>query len=179
MNNTAKKGCAIGCFGLIALIIIILIIAASIDSNNSGDKKGASKKALDTSLPIVERLEYAVLGTLGENNNMSKSRAISVINNSNNVTISFMSDESSGSYSSLESDIVDVLESIKDIENLNTITISAQAMFVDKYGNTFTDNGLTINIDKSEIDKINFEKFNYDQLKLIVNSYSLHPAYKK
>ncbi|KOS61981.1 hypothetical protein FJQ98_19460 [Lysinibacillus agricola] len=147
MEYKVKKGCGIGCFGLITLIVIVLIIAASIDTNNKGDKKGAAKKSLDTSLPIEERIENAVLSVLGEKNNMSKSRAVNVTSNDNNVTISFIADESSNNSSSLESDIIDVLESIKGIENLNTVSINAQAMFIDKYGNTSADNALTVSID--------------------------------
>ncbi|MGE7091699.1 hypothetical protein ACQKII_09650 [Lysinibacillus sp. NPDC048646] len=177
MNARTKKGCSIGCFGVIVLIVIVLIIAGSIDSSNRGDKKGASKKALDTSLPIEERIEYAILGALGEKNNMSDSRAVSVITNNNNATINFIADEST-SYTSLESDIIDVLESLKVIDNLNIVTINAQAMFVDKYGNKSVDNGLTVSIDKSEIDKINFDNFYNEQLKLVVSSYSLHPVYR-
>jgi|GEM_PF-5593370 len=171
MNDKAKKGCAVGCLGVIVLIVIILIIAASIDATNKGDKKGATKKSQDTSLPIVERIEFAVLGTLGEKNNMSNPRAISVILDDNNTTISFFADESSD-YSSLESDIIDVMKSIKEIENLDTVTINAQASFVDKYGNKSIDNALAISIDKSEIEKINLSNF-------YVSTYALHPAYKK
>ena len=56
---------SIGCLSVIEIFVFILIIAASLDVSNNGAKKDVTAKALDTSLSVKERIEYAAIGGLG------------------------------------------------------------------------------------------------------------------
>lgn len=173
-----QKGCGIGCLSVAGIIAIILFGAFIMDSFNNNKKDNAADKSLDTSLAMEERLKFAVIGALGEENNMGDPRNVTVENISNAYVITFLADDSSSQVRTLELNIIDVMEAIKPIDGLEALIIRAQNNFIDKYGNNVVDNGLNVSIQKSEIDKINFENFYSTQLKNIT-LYNLHPALAK
>lgn len=176
-----QKGCAIGCLSFIVIIVLILAVAAGMDSKNKKEKEEATEKALDTSLPIEERVGNAVISALGKKNNMDDDREIKVINENDTIEISFRADENLTTklqVSTLENNIADVLKAIQPIEDLQIVMVSARMTFVDQYGNESINDALTVVIDKSEIDKINFENFNPSNLKNIAK-YILHPGFNQ
>lgn len=71
-------------------------------------------------------------------------------------------------------DTKELLEETKDV-NYNTITVEAVANFVDQYGEESEGTAIKLDLDKSEVDKINFENFNSDNLANIATAFIIHP----
>ena len=68
------------------------------------------------------------------------------------------------------------LEKIKD-EDFDSVYIEYQAVFVDDYGNEEERKGITYDITKETVDKINFDSFLAEKLPSVADSYWQHPAF--
>lgn len=70
----------------------------------------------------------------------------------------------------------DVLEKIQDKE-FGSLYFEYQAEFVDKYGDSEQRKGITYDLTKETVDKINFDSFLPENLPEIADSYWQHPAF--
>lgn len=70
----------------------------------------------------------------------------------------------------------DFLEGIKD-EDFDSVYLEYQAVFIDDFGNEEERKGITYDVSKETIDKINFDSFLPEKLPDIVDSYWQHPAF--
>lgn len=181
VNKNSKKGCFIGCGVIIVVFMLLIIIAILADNDTKKEKEENLAKVNDTTLSINERIESATKSLFGEENNMDESRNIKVNNDTDLTTVEILADENLTTNfmaTSMTNDTIELLEAIKDIDELKVLTIAWKAKFVDTYGNEFIDTALAVTINKSEIDKINFENFGPEQLKQIATSYNLHPSFE-
>lgn len=71
-------------------------------------------------------------------------------------------------------DTAELLKETKDV-NYNTITVEALANFVDEYGKESEGTAIQLDLEKSEVDKIDFENFNSDNLANIATAFIIHP----
>lgn len=62
--------------------------------------------------------------------------------------------------------------------NYNTVFIGAKSDFKDKYGNIDNQYAAKITIDKHEVNKINFNNFNFKDLPAIAETFYVHPGIK-
>lgn len=67
------------------------------------------------------------------------------------------------------------LEQIKDLE-YESIFFQVQGDFTDQYGNTSESNAIKMEIEKSEVDKINFDNFDWNNLPNIAKTFHVHQA---
>ncbi len=67
------------------------------------------------------------------------------------------------------------LEKIKD-EDFESVFLGLEANFVDAYGNTSPSNAVKMEINKEDVDKINFENFDYNKLPVIAETFDVHPG---
>lgn len=67
------------------------------------------------------------------------------------------------------------LEKIKD-EDFESVFLGLEADFVDAYGNTSPSNAVKMEINKEDVDKINFENFDYNKLPVIAETFDVHPG---
>lgn len=68
------------------------------------------------------------------------------------------------------------LEKIKDVD-FDSVYIEYRTVFVDDYGNEEEREGITYDITKETIDKINFDSFLAEKLPSVADSYWQHPAF--
>lgn len=178
-----KKKIYIGCFGTILLVFVLAIVIAVIaDSSVKNKKEEASKNVEDTSLSIEKRVESAVISTVGEKNNMDDSRNIKVKKDGNVVKVTLLADESmsnKSSVSNMQNKATDILKSVQKIKELDNIAIIWQTNFVDKYGKKSLDDAMRIFIRKDELDKIDFNNFDFSNIPKVSYNYYLHPSFNK
>ena len=72
---------------------------------------------------------------------------------------------------------VDFLEEIQDIK-YDRVFIGGKADFQDTYGNIEELYAIKLELSKSEVDKINFENFNYKDIIKLANVFDLHSSIK-
>lgn len=72
--------------------------------------------------------------------------------------------------------VVDYAENIKD-EDFVDFYIDGEASMTDQYGNTEDSKVLTIGMNKTTVEKINFDSFNVDNLENIADAVFVHPAF--
>ena len=70
----------------------------------------------------------------------------------------------------------DFLEKIKD-EDFDSVYLEYQAVFVDDFGNEEERKGITYDVTKETVDKINFDSFLAEKLPDVADSYWQHPAF--
>lgn len=74
---------------------------------------------------------------------------------------------------------VNALKELKENNiNFNYFALSATSTFTDQYGNDNESELMHIYIPQEEVDKINFEKFQYENLKNIADEFYVHPSVK-
>lgn len=74
---------------------------------------------------------------------------------------------------------VNALKELKENNiNFNYFALSATSTFTDQYGNDSESELMHIYIPQEEVDKINFEKFQYENLKNISDEFYVHPSVK-
>lgn len=74
---------------------------------------------------------------------------------------------------------VNALKELKENNiNFNYFALSATSTFTDQYGNDSENELMHIYIPQEEVDKINFEKFQYENLKNISDEFYVHPSVK-
>ena len=74
---------------------------------------------------------------------------------------------------------VNALKELKENNiNFNYFALSATSTFTDQYGNDNENELMHIYIPQEEVDKINFEKFQYENLKNISDEFYVHPSVK-
>lgn len=93
------------------------------------------------------------------------------------VVESQMGDNLSGSWiiSGFEMDIMRFLEKVQN-ESFESVYIAGYFDLIDTYGNEKNHKVYSIDLTKSEIDKINFGNFDRDNLKNIADGYQVHNA---
>lgn len=75
--------------------------------------------------------------------------------------------------------VVNALKALKENKiNYNYFILQAASTFTDKYGNDSENELMHIYLKQSEADKINFEKFQEENLKTIADEYYVHPSVK-
>lgn len=72
-------------------------------------------------------------------------------------------------------DATDFLEDIQD-EEYESVFFQMQGNFVDQYGNESESNAIKLEITKTEVDKINFENFDWNKLPNLSETFEVHPA---
>lgn len=78
-----------------------------------------------------------------------------------------------------ETKVVNALKALKENKiNYNYFVLQATSTFTDKYGNDSENELMHIYLKQSEADKINFEKFQEENLKTIADEYYVHPSVK-
>ena len=74
---------------------------------------------------------------------------------------------------------VNALKELKENNiNFNYFALSTTSTFTDQYGNDSENELMHIYIPQEEVDKINFEKFQYENLKNISDEFYVHPSVK-
>lgn len=73
-------------------------------------------------------------------------------------------------------DTTNILEEIQN-EDFNSLYFEYQANFVDDFGDSEQRKGITYDLSKETVDKINFDSFLPDKLPNIADSYWQHPAF--
>lgn len=67
------------------------------------------------------------------------------------------------------------LEKIQN-EDFESVFFDVEADFTDAYGNTSPSNAVKMEIEKSDVDKINFENFDFNNLPNISKTFEVHPG---
>ena len=67
------------------------------------------------------------------------------------------------------------LEKIQN-EDFESVFFDVEANFTDEYGNTSPSNAVKMEIEKSDVDKINFENFDFNKLPNISKTFEVHPG---
>ena len=70
----------------------------------------------------------------------------------------------------------DIMQALQPREDVSEITMFWSFPLIDAYGNTEDGTIYKININKSTLDKINFERFDYKSIPDIANDFFEHPA---
>lgn len=73
-------------------------------------------------------------------------------------------------------DTKDILQTLQPRDDISEITFFWSFPLVDAYGNTSEDTIMKINISKETLDKINFERFDYNSIPDIADDYFEHTA---
>ena len=71
-------------------------------------------------------------------------------------------------------DANDILKALQPCENISEITITFSLPLIDAYGNSFEDTVMVITVSKATLDKINFDRFLWENLPDIADDYFQH-----
>ena len=71
-------------------------------------------------------------------------------------------------------DANDILKALQPCENISEITITFSLPLIDAYGNSFEDTVMAITVSKATLDKINFDRFLWENLPDIADDYFQH-----
>lgn len=71
-------------------------------------------------------------------------------------------------------DANDILKALQPCENISEIEITFSLPLIDAYGNSFEDTVMVITVSKETLDKINFERFLWENLPDIADDYYQH-----
>lgn len=71
-------------------------------------------------------------------------------------------------------DASDILKALQSCENISEIVITFSLPLIDAYGNSFEDTVMEITMSKATLDKINFERFLWENLPDIADDYFQH-----
>lgn len=155
---------------------------------NQKDKEKTAKKDTnkkDEPKTPQEKLENIIIDNLGKKNNMDKVRLANIQDLTENDSLYFVvtlnADENLTNKLTRSGILLDskkILEPISKIENLNKIVLQWQLPLTDQYGNTKDGQVLVINLEREQLDKINWENFNVDNFENVSKTYFEHQAFK-
>ncbi|WP_026592986.1 hypothetical protein [Bacillus sp. UNC437CL72CviS29] len=74
-------------------------------------------------------------------------------------------------------DTTNILKKLSKEKEIQKVIFVWKAELTDTYGNKITDPVMKMNIDRENLDKINFDNFDYKNIPNVVKDYWEHPAY--
>lgn len=76
-------------------------------------------------------------------------------------------------------DTTNILKKLSKEKEIQKVVFVWRAELTDTYGNKTSDPVMKMNIDRENLDKINFKNFDYKNIPNVVQDYWEHPAYNK
>ncbi|MGC7930551.1 hypothetical protein ACP3VS_18195 [Lysinibacillus sp. VIII_CA] len=139
------------------------------------------KVANDTTIPLEERIVKIATDLFGTTTTDGSDRNITVENMGDIYYLKMMIDDAITKKNTLnyaQQNTVELLKVLKDVEDMRDININWQANFKDASGNSNVGSAMTVLLKKSDIDKIDFDKFKASNLKEVATNYGTHNDFK-
>lgn len=139
------------------------------------------KAANDTTIPLEERIVKIATDLFGTTTTDGSDRNITVESMGDIYYLKMMIDDAITKKNTLnyaQQNTVVLLKVLKDVEDMRDININWQANFKDASGNSNVGSAMTVLLKKSDIDKIDFDKFKASNLKEVATNYGTHNDFK-
>ncbi len=127
----------------------------------------------------TDEVEKIITDKLGKNNNMKKKVIEKVEATDSNLNITLNASENftvDMTKRNMWMDSIKILEPLSKTNNIKQVNFNWQLPLVDKFGNEKDAEVMKFSIDKSTLDKINWDKFLTENFPDVVNNYKEHPA---
>lgn len=177
---------------IIAIFVIALILTPVPEETtpvNSDVVNKENKEKTEESVPSTpkEQIEKIIIDNIDEKTNMDNDRIVSIEDMSEGADWSYVLLTLNGSEnftneltkSTLWSDSTEILEPISKMEGVQKIVLRWQLPLTDTNGNTSDVKVMTINLEREQLDKINWENFNGENYAKVSKDYFEHPVFKQ
>ncbi|MGE7092994.1 hypothetical protein ACQKII_16375 [Lysinibacillus sp. NPDC048646] len=127
----------------------------------------------------TDEVEKIITDKLGKNNNMKKKVIEKIEATDSNLNITLNASENftvDMTKRNMWMDSIKILEPLSKTNNIKQVNFNWQLPLVDKFGNEKDAEVMKFSIDKSTLDKINWDKFLTENFPDVVNNYKEHPA---
>ncbi|MBS4191725.1 hypothetical protein KHA94_16165 [Bacillus sp. FJAT-49705] len=146
------------------------------------EKEVVKKEEPKKELTLDEQIKEIVVDKIGKTNNMKKDRIVELSVDSDIAYLKLNASENLSNNMTKKKmwmDSISILEPISKIESVKGVIIHWMFPLVDQYGNSEDVNVMAFNIEREELDKINWDNFLIENLPTVVNDYFEHQALSK
>lgn len=177
---------------IIAIFVIALILTPVPEETtpvNSDVVNKENKEKTEESVPSTpkEQIEKIIIDNIDAKTNMDKDRIVSIEDMSEATDWSYVLLTLNGSEnftneltkSTLWSDSTDIIEPISEMEGVEKIVLRWQLPLTDASGNTKDIQAMIINLEREQLDEINWDNFNGENFVEVSKEYSEHPVLKE
>ncbi|KRG13371.1 hypothetical protein ACA30_15860 [Virgibacillus soli] len=184
----------IGLAGLIGVLFIAIAsptISKDVDEQEKIDQAAAeekkrveaeekkAKEEAEKNAPIDEKITKVIYDTLGKKTNNKKDRIHKIVVSGNVANVWLNADENLTNNMTKKGMWIDSLKGLEELakfEDLEIISFVWMYTFVDKYGEDSEGKIMSLDFPRDVIDKINFDKVDYNNAPDIAENYWEHNA---